>query len=111
MDPKKIERINELAHKAKAEGLTKEELAERHLLRKEYLASIKTNLRATLDSVVIEEADGSQTHLKKLPGSDHRHHHHHDENCGCGHHHDHHVHDENCGCGHDHDHGEDTPKH
>ena len=37
MDPKKIERINELARKKKTTGLTEEELAEQAALRKEYL--------------------------------------------------------------------------
>ena len=50
----KIARINELAHKAKtAEGLTEEELKERDVLRKEYLAAIRENLKAELDNIEI----------------------------------------------------------
>ena len=37
MDPKKIERINELARKKKEAGLTEAELAEQAELRREYL--------------------------------------------------------------------------
>ena len=51
MDKKKIERINELAHKKKTVGLTEEELKEQAELRKEYLDAIRANFRQTLDSI------------------------------------------------------------
>ena len=41
MDPKKIDRINELAKKKKAEGLTSEEKVEQAKLREEYIEGIK----------------------------------------------------------------------
>ena len=50
MEQKKIDRINELARKAKAEGLTPEETAERDALRREYIAAVKRNLVAQLDN-------------------------------------------------------------
>ncbi len=53
MDQKKILRINELAKKAKEAGLTDAELAEQKALREEYLAAIRKNFRATLDSIEI----------------------------------------------------------
>ena len=65
MDPKKIERINELARKKKAEGLTEAELAEQAALRKEYLEGYRENLKAMLDGIVVQEADGSRHPLKK----------------------------------------------
>ena len=45
-DQKKLDRINELAKKNKAEGLSAEELAEREVLRKEYLAHFRSHLVA-----------------------------------------------------------------
>lgn len=53
MEQKKIERINYLARKAKTDGLTDEETAERAELRKEYLAAVRQNLRQTLESIEI----------------------------------------------------------
>lgn len=53
MEKKKIERINELAKKAKTAGLTDEETAERDALRKEYLSAIRQNFKKTLDSIEI----------------------------------------------------------
>lgn len=51
MEKEKIDRINELARKARESALTKEETAERDALRKEYLAAIRKNFKATLDSI------------------------------------------------------------
>ena len=51
MDKIKIARINELAKKARETGLNAEETAERDALRKEYLADIRKNFKATLDSI------------------------------------------------------------
>ena len=53
MERKKIERINELAKKARTIGLTDEEIAERDSLRKEYLDAIRRNFQQTLDSIEI----------------------------------------------------------
>lgn len=53
MKREKIDRINELAKKAKTVGLTEAEIAEREVLRKEYLAAIRENFRQTLDSIEI----------------------------------------------------------
>ena len=49
MQKEKIDRINELARKAKTTGLTEEETAERAELRKEYLAAVRLSLQTQLE--------------------------------------------------------------
>ncbi len=68
MDQKTINRINELARKAKTEGLTPEEKEEQKKLRTEYIAVIRMNLRAQLDNIDIQEKDGSITNLGEKYG-------------------------------------------
>ena len=65
MNSEKIARINELARKAKAEGLTEAELRERDLLRREYIDSVKTNLTAQLDHTWVVDENGSKRPLRK----------------------------------------------
>ena len=59
----KIKRINELYHKAKAEGLTPEEAKEQQELRSEYIANVRANLRGQLDNIDIVNKDGSIENL------------------------------------------------
>jgi uncharacterized protein YnzC (UPF0291/DUF896 family) len=51
MEKIKLDRINELAHKSKAEGLTLEEKAEQAVLRAEFLAEIRADVKASLESI------------------------------------------------------------
>ena len=60
MEQSKIDRINELARKQKAEGLTEEEKAEQAVLRREYIDSYKRSLMAQLDNMYIVEKDGTK---------------------------------------------------
>ena len=60
-----IARINELAKKAKTEGLTPEELTERDKLRRIYIDSVKANLIGQLDNTYIVDQKGNKTPLKK----------------------------------------------
>ena len=54
MDKKQIDRINELAKKARSsDGLTPEEMTERAKLREEYLNAIRQNFKQTLDNIEI----------------------------------------------------------
>ena len=65
MEQEKIARINALARKAKAEGLTPEEIVERDALRKEYIADFKRSLVGQLEAITVVEEDGSKHKLKK----------------------------------------------
>ena len=53
-----IARINELAAKAKAEGLNEEEIVERDKLRRIYIDSVKANLVGQLENTYIVGPDG-----------------------------------------------------
>ena len=65
-----IARINELAHKQKSpEGLTPEEKAEQAKLRRQYIDSIKANVKAQLNNIDIVEKDGSITNLGEKYGN------------------------------------------
>ena len=65
MGPDTIKRINELAHKAKNEGLTAEEIIERDQLRKEYIASFRASMTGILDNTYIQRPDGSKEKVQK----------------------------------------------
>ena len=64
----KVARINELARKAKAEGLTSAETKERDVLRREYIEAVRANLRGQLNNINIQELDGSITNLGEKYG-------------------------------------------
>ena len=60
-----IARINELAAKAKKEGLTPEELAERDKLRRIYIDSVKASLTGQLDNTYLLRPDGTKEKLER----------------------------------------------
>lgn len=60
-----INRINELYRKSKAEGLTKAEQAEQKELRAEYIKAFRENLRGTLNTIKIQNPDGSIIDVKE----------------------------------------------
>ena len=69
MEQSKIDRINQLARKAKTpEGLTAEETSERDALRREYVDTFKASLTAQLDNTVIQYPDGTRKRLRKRDG-------------------------------------------
>ena len=64
MEQYKFDRINELARKAKAEGLTDAEKEEQKALRAEYIAAYRKSLRAQLENMVLVDEDGNERTLK-----------------------------------------------
>ncbi len=69
MDEHTVDRINELYHKSKKEGLTEEEKEEQKVLRQEYVDSFRSNLKDQLDRIDIREEDGSVTNLGEKYGN------------------------------------------
>ena len=66
MEQAKIQRINELARKARSpEGLTSEEEVERALLRREYVDAVLGNLQSQLDRTYVVDEQGNEHKLRK----------------------------------------------
>ena len=65
MNQKKINRINELARKSKAEGLTDAEKEEQALLRREYIDSVKASLIGQLENTYIVDVKGNKKKVER----------------------------------------------
>lgn len=68
MTDEKIARINALYKKSKTEGLTPAEKEEQAALRQEFLADVRKNLKQQLDSIDMEEEDGTIVNLGEKYG-------------------------------------------
>ena len=69
MNQKSIDRINALYRKSKAEGLTEAEKSEQEVLRKEFIASVRNNLKAQLDRIDVQNPDGTIVNLGETHGN------------------------------------------
>lgn len=70
MEQSRIDRINELARKAKtAEGLTEAEQAERAVLRREYVDAVLGSLRGQLDHTWVVDEQGNKRKLTNKGGA------------------------------------------
>ena len=69
MTQEKIQRINELYRQSQAEGLSEAEKKEQDLLRKEYIANVKKNLRNQLNNLDMVNDDGSVENLGEKYGN------------------------------------------
>ena len=69
MNQEKINRINELSRKSKAEGLTDAEKQEQAILRQEFIANVRGNLKAQLDNIDLVNPDGSIENLGEKFGT------------------------------------------
>lgn len=65
MEMKDIERINELYHKKKAGTITPAELEEQAKLRAQYIADLRASLRGNLESIKIQNPDGTMIDVKE----------------------------------------------
>jgi len=63
-----IKRINELARKSKAEGLTDAEKAEQAKLRSEYIAAFRQGVKNTLNNVYVVDEKGNEKKLERKSG-------------------------------------------
>ncbi|GHP12665.1 UPF0291 protein [Lentilactobacillus fungorum] len=61
-----VPRINELAHKAKQEGLTELEKVEQAELRKKYVARFRDNFKKQIEMMKIYDKDGNEVTSKKV---------------------------------------------
>ncbi len=64
MEQSKLDRINELARLSKTRELTADEKEEQQRLRKEYVMLVHNNLRGQLESLKIQNPDGSVVRVK-----------------------------------------------
>ena len=60
-----IKRINELARKSRAEGLTPEETEEQAALRQEYIRRFRQGMENTLQGVYIMDDKGNKRKVEK----------------------------------------------
>jgi len=68
MTESQLQRMNALWHKSKSEGLDCDELAEQKSLRGMFMEGVRTNLRAQLDNIDIQNPDGTVDNLGKKYG-------------------------------------------
>jgi len=65
MTNEKICRINELAKKSKAEGLSEEEMLEQKCLREEYIAAMRARTKEQLDRIIIVKEEENEIIIHK----------------------------------------------
>ena len=68
MEQRKIDRINELARKSRAQGLTEAEKAEQAALRREYIDAVTGSLRRQLDHTWVVNERGEKRKLERKDG-------------------------------------------
>ncbi|MGT2666624.1 DUF896 family protein [Streptococcus rifensis] len=66
MEQAKIDRINQLARKKKAQGLTPEELVEQAKLREEYIEGYRRSVRHHIEGIKVVDEAGNDITPEKL---------------------------------------------
>ena len=67
MNQEKIDRINELYHKSKSQGLTDEEKSEQAALRREYIDAYKASLVGQLENTYYIDKTGHKKKVTRNP--------------------------------------------
>ncbi|HLR23974.1 MAG TPA: DUF896 domain-containing protein [Pseudogracilibacillus sp.] len=76
MTKAKLERINELANKAKKEELSKSEKEEQKLLREEYLKNVRASFKNQLTNMTVIDPEGNDVtpdKVKNMQKNKHKH--------------------------------------
>jgi len=66
LSKEKLNRINQLAKKAKSEGLTSEEKQEQQQLREEYLQNIRKSFSGTIENMKVIDPNGDDVTPQKV---------------------------------------------
>ncbi|WP_409253837.1 DUF896 domain-containing protein [Bacillus sp. SCS-153A] len=66
LSKEKMARINTLAKKAKAKGLTPAEAKEQTKLRKEYLETFRNSMRSTIENTRMFDPEGNEVTPEKI---------------------------------------------
>ena len=66
LSKQKMSRINELAKKSKASGLSNEEAKEQSKLRKEYLETFRESMKGTIENTRVFDPEGNEVTPKKI---------------------------------------------
>lgn len=66
LSQEKLARINTLAKKAKAEGLSNEEKEEQQILREEYLQNVRKSFKNQFEGMTIVDPNGDDVTPQKI---------------------------------------------
>jgi len=66
LEPKKMERLNELAKKKKMGTITETEIQEQDMLRKEYLAVFRGGMKETIENMKVVDPEGNDVTPEKV---------------------------------------------
>ncbi len=70
MEKEKLDRINFLARKSRAEGLDEAEREEQAKLREEYILEFRASMTGILDNTYIQRENGERERLKRKDKDD-----------------------------------------
>ena len=66
LTPEQLKRLNDLAKKKKAEGLTSEETKEQQQLREAYLEAFRSGMKQTIENLTVIDPNGTDVTPEKI---------------------------------------------